>query len=170
MKQTLVSGSATGPAVCGQHHPVSQGEPHSWDEGLGVIKKSREDSDKVAKEGLKDIQVTMTQDGDTIRITAYTREEKSHAQRGAVVELQVPGEGSLSSAPVAIPRRAMTAENARQKPASDMTLGLRQMVRVFPANCQQAQQLLQPAQAQDVGQAFRLPRLVVGITGNRQPR
>ena len=37
----------------------------------------------------------MSQEGDTIRITARTPDEKIQIQRGAPIELQVPTEGHL---------------------------------------------------------------------------
>lgn len=55
-----------------------------------VIKTTRAATDEAAKDALKSVTVSMTQDGDAIRIQAKTEDKLSLIQRAAAVELQTP--------------------------------------------------------------------------------
>jgi RNA polymerase sigma factor (sigma-70 family) len=60
-----------------------------------VVKSTREKSEEAAKEDLKNVEVTMAQEGDTVRVTARPAEPKSPGERGAAVEVEVPPETVL---------------------------------------------------------------------------
>jgi RNA polymerase sigma factor (sigma-70 family) len=55
-----------------------------------VTKSSRDKTEKAAAEDLKNIEVTMAQEGDTIRVKARQTEQSPQGNRGAAVDLQVP--------------------------------------------------------------------------------
>jgi RNA polymerase sigma factor (sigma-70 family) len=55
-----------------------------------VTKSAREKTEKAAEEDLKNIEVAMTQEGDTIRVKAREVEQAPRGERGAAVEVQVP--------------------------------------------------------------------------------
>src|SRR5262249_14572429 len=60
-----------------------------------VVKTVQAATEEAAKEDLKNVDVQMTQDGDTVRITAKSEGMHLHPNRAAAVELQVPAGSKL---------------------------------------------------------------------------
>src|SRR5262249_18683473 len=55
-----------------------------------VVKSTREKSEEAAKEDVKNVEETMTQEGHPVRVTARPADPKSPGERGASVEVEVP--------------------------------------------------------------------------------
>jgi DUF4097 and DUF4098 domain-containing protein YvlB len=60
-----------------------------------VTKTTRAATEEAAKEALKSVDVSMTQEGDAIRIQAKTEDKQSMIQRAVAVELQTPPGATL---------------------------------------------------------------------------
>jgi RNA polymerase sigma factor (sigma-70 family) len=60
-----------------------------------VVKTVQAATEEAAKEDLKNVDVQMTQEGDTVRITAKSEGIQLHTSRAAAVELQVPAGSKL---------------------------------------------------------------------------
>jgi RNA polymerase sigma factor (sigma-70 family) len=60
-----------------------------------VTKIASGSDEQAAKDALKNVEVTMTQEGDTVRITARPVETNPRGERGAAVEVQMPPGATL---------------------------------------------------------------------------